>query len=95
MLSLMDNNDMALHLAGRAKALRLGANFSQKTLAARSGVSEGSIKRFERSGEIALASLLKISVALGCLENFEPVFAPKATPSLAQLTKPQRARGRG
>ena len=95
MLSLIDNNDMALHLAGRAKELRLGANFSQKTLAARSGVSEGSIKRFERSGEISLAALLKISVALGCLENFEPLFAPRQTLSIAQLTKPQRARGRG
>jgi len=35
-----------------------------------SGVSHGSLKRFEHSGQIALESLLKLAFVLECLEDF-------------------------
>ena len=38
-------------IAARAQARRLALNMSQKELAARSGVSLGSVKRFETTGE--------------------------------------------
>ena len=37
---------------------------SQKRLSEKSGVSLGSVKRFEQSGEISLSALTKIAIAL-------------------------------
>ena len=67
------NNDIAQKIV----RLRKRKKITQKQLAARSGVSLGSLKRFEQSGEISLQSLTKIAIALdveGELENlFENV----------------------
>lgn len=57
------------------RQFRLAQNLTQKGLALRSGVSLGSIKRFEASGEISLSSQLDIAMALGCLRDFESLFA--------------------
>ena len=54
MLSLINPEDTMCQLAERVKLSRLAENFSRKSLAERSGVSEASIKRFETTGEIAL-----------------------------------------
>lgn len=61
-------------LAERLKKLRKNIKISQSELANRSGVSLGSIKRFEQSGHISLESLLKIAHLLDRLEDFEAVF---------------------
>ncbi|MEM9858835.1 MAG: helix-turn-helix transcriptional regulator, partial [Bacteroidota bacterium] len=61
----------------RAKALRKAHGLSQSQLAEKSGVSFGSIKRFERSGKISLESLLKIAFVLDALASFEQLFPPK------------------
>ena len=47
---------------------------TQKQLAARSGVSLGSFKRFEQSGEISLQSLTKIAIALDVENELEGLF---------------------
>ena len=44
--------------------------YTQKELAERSGVSLGSLKRFENTGQISLESLLKLAFVLECLEGF-------------------------
>ena len=54
------NNDIAQKIV----RLRKRKKITQKKLAARSGVSLGSLKRFEQSGEISLQSLTKIAIAL-------------------------------
>lgn len=46
------------------KEIRLSQNLKRSTLALKSGVSESSLKRFERTGEISLDSLIKISNVL-------------------------------
>ena len=58
----------------KLKKLRKHKSYSQEELALRSGVSLGSIKRFERSGQISFESLLKIAHVLSRLEDFEKVF---------------------
>lgn len=55
------NKDLAL----RIKHIRRRRKISQEELSSRSGVSLGSIKRFETSGQISLISLTKIAVSLG------------------------------
>jgi HTH-type transcriptional regulator / antitoxin HipB len=61
-------------IAQNAKQLRLIKKMSRKTLAAHSGVSLGSIQRFEQTGKISLENLLKIAHALSALENFHALF---------------------
>ena len=51
-------------IAERMVQLRKRKKLSQKNLALRSGVSLGSLKRFEQTGEISLQSLTKIAIAL-------------------------------
>jgi transcriptional regulator with XRE-family HTH domain len=58
-------------LARRFKARRLALNLTQEGLARRSGVSWGSLKRFENRGMIALDSLLKLALVLDCLADFD------------------------
>lgn len=52
------------------KNQRLSFNLTQEGLANKSGVSLGSLKRFETTGQISLESLLKLAVILECLEDF-------------------------
>jgi hypothetical protein len=46
-------------------------NLTQSELAARSGVTFSSLKRFEREGLIALDSLLSLALVLNCLDDFD------------------------
>ena len=59
--------EMAGHIAKQAQEKRLSLNLSQQTLAERSGVSYGVLKKFERTGKISLESLLKLALTLGSL----------------------------
>ena len=89
-------------IAGRFKARRLAMNLTQEELALRSGVTLGSLKRFERLGLIALDSLLNLALVLNCLEDFDNLVlenqSAAATQSLdallAKSTLRQRATGR-
>lgn len=58
----------------KIKALRKQKSYSQAELAERSGVSLGSIKRFERTGQISLESIMRIAHVLGRLQDFDTVF---------------------
>ncbi len=64
------NNEIARKIV----RLRKRKKITQKQLAARSGVSLGSLKRFEQSGEISLQSLTKIAIALDVEEELENLF---------------------
>jgi len=54
--------------------LRKRKKLSQKKLAAKSGVSLGSLKRFEQSGEISLQSFTKLAIALELEGELETLF---------------------
>ena len=64
------NNDIAQKIV----RLRKRKKITQKQLAARSGVSLGSLKRFEQSGEISLQSLTKIAIVLYVENELEDLF---------------------
>ena len=68
--------DFLQEIASRHKALRKQAGFSQSELAKRSGVSLGSLKRFELTGQISLESLLKLADVLNRLNDFEAILQP-------------------
>ncbi len=63
------------NLTKRIKERRKEAKLTQKGLSLKSGVSYASIRRFERTGEISLRSLLRIADALDALADFETLFS--------------------
>lgn len=67
-------SQVQLELAERFKKLRKYKKLSQSELSDKSGVSLGSIKRFEYTGQISLESLLKLAHLFDRLDDFEEVF---------------------
>ena len=68
--------DWMLEMAKRHKILRKQAGFTQSELARRSGVSLGSLKRFETSGQISIQSLFLLIDVLGRLDDFDTILKP-------------------
>ncbi len=62
-------------LAQRVRNIRKRRSISQEKLAAMSGVSHGSIKRFETTGQISLISLTKIAMALDIADELRSLFS--------------------
>lgn len=54
-----------------------------------SGVSFGSIKRFETTGEISLLSLTKIAIALGCEDEIDGIFMKRPFESIQEVINGQ------
>jgi transcriptional regulator with XRE-family HTH domain len=90
MLSFSANKnpyEMRHLLAQRIKLLRKQKKYSQQELAERSNVSLGSYKRFEKSGQISLESLMRIAFILNRLEEFEKLFVPNNLDEIEKLFK--------
>ena len=90
--------DVQQELAARFKARRLTRNLTQQGLSDRSGVSWSSLKRFERTGLIALDSLLRLSLVLDCLGDFDQICAgtsDEQTKSLDELLMESKTRKKG
>ena len=90
-------HEMAKNIAKQAKEKRLDLNLSQQSLSDRSGVSYGTLKKFEHSGQISLESLLKLAVCLDSFDDFADLFTinPETYTSLDELLKTKtRKRGR-
>jgi len=69
--------DYLKETAEKCRKLRKELKMSQAELAERSGVSFGSLKRFEQTGKISFESLLKLAHILGRLSEFESLFLQK------------------
>lgn len=83
-------------LAGRIKTKRLRLNLTQEGISLRSGVSLGSLKRFESTGQISLESLLKLAHAVNALSDFDEIFQENnSRQSLFLPYEEQKKRKRG
>lgn len=78
-----------MEIACRMRKKRKAQKLTQKTLAQRSGVSLGSVKRFEQLGEISLSSLVKIAFALDSEEDFDALFSRKEYRSIQEVIDEQ------
>ncbi|MEE1193460.1 MAG: helix-turn-helix transcriptional regulator [Phascolarctobacterium sp.] len=67
--------EINMGIAKRVRALRKRRKISQAKLSELSGVSLGSLKRFESTGEISLLSLTKIAIALDVEGELKSLFA--------------------
>jgi transcriptional regulator with XRE-family HTH domain len=72
-LSIKSPPDVLAEVRDRFKRRRLARNLTQSGLSKRSGVSLGTLKRFETTGLIAFDSLLKLALVLECLDDFDRV----------------------
>lgn len=77
--------DLVEDISSRHKKLRKKLGLSQQELANRSGISLGSLKRFETTGQISFESLLKLAQILNRLEDFDEVF--KSNDSIEDVEK--------
>ena len=84
---LNTSTEVARTLADRVKTLRLQKKWKRSTLAARSGVSESSLRRFEQSGKVSLENFLKLLSALGRLDEMNELLQPPAARSIEDLVK--------
>ena len=72
-------------IAFNVRTHRKARKLSLKRLSEISGVSYGSMKRFESSGEISLISLLKIAVVLDCADAFKQLFSDIRPQSIQEI----------
>ena len=72
-------------IAERIRLIRKRRKLSQERLSEKSGVSLGSVKRFERSGEISLISLTKIAIALDLEQGLKDLFKDVPLLSLEEI----------
>lgn len=76
-------------IADRIVRLRKRKKISQKELAVRSGVSLGSLKRFEQTGEISLKSLTMLAIALGVEGELDALFSEVPFESIEEIINGQ------
>lgn len=82
--------EMDKKLAERISQIRKRRKISQKELSEKSGVSFGSIKRFETTGQISLISLTKIAIALGCSSEITEMFSDVPYLSIEEVISDNR-----
>ena len=66
--------EINLQLARRIGRIRKRRGISQERMSELSGVSFGSLKRFETTGQISLLSLTKLAIALECTDEIRHLF---------------------
>ncbi len=84
-LDAFNPHAIAWEIASRMKQRRLELRLTQQELARMSGVSLGSLKRFELSYEISLKHLLMLAVVLNATEDFAALFSHQQFGSIKEV----------
>ncbi len=94
--NLISSEDIAAALGARLEDRRLAENLTLEGLARRSGVALGTLKKFERSVQIALRSFIRLAVALKDEAALEKLLLAPEFETLNQVLasgkKPKRGR---
>lgn len=108
MANMLDDNEFLLNnfnpkaisekISKNFKKKRILSNITQKELAQKSGVSLGSIKRFETESEISLKHLLMLALVIDSSDDFLNLFTNTSYKNIEEVklsvTKKQRTRAR-
>ena len=73
-LQFVTYDEKQLEIAKRFVAIRKNKKISQQRLSILSNVSYASIRRFEKTGDISLSSLVKLALALQLYDDLDNLF---------------------
>ncbi len=79
-------------IASQFQARRLAQNLTQAALAKKSGVSLGTIRRFEQTGDISLKHLVLLATSMNIVQEVEGLF--HVEPVIDLYAKPPKLRKR-
>ena len=82
--------EMDAALAKRVRGIRKRRRLTQQALSDRSGVSLGTLKRFEATGQISLLSLTKLTIALNCDNEIRSLFSEVVYASIEEVIDEQK-----
>lgn len=82
--------EIGLAIAHRVRTRRKERGFTQEQMSRKAGMSLASYKRFEQKGLVALDSLIRISIALGCEDDFDELFAKRGYASIEEVIHGKR-----
>ena len=94
LFTLASSEEICKALAVRLKTHRLAQLLSQQELAASAGISTGTVRTLEQTGQTTLESFVRVVGALGLTNELEALFELRTT-SIAEMEraqKPQRRR---
>lgn len=80
-------------IARKEKERRRDKGLTQEELARRAGLSLSSLRRFEQTGEISFASLVRIGSVLDDEKAFLDLFAPQEYQTMKELLDAKRRKG--
>lgn len=81
--------EIDLELAQRLAGIRKRRRITQAELAKKAGVSLGSLRRFEQTGEISLHSLTLVCIALSLENELEALFQQPVFLSIDEVIRAQ------
>ena len=84
-------NEICVELGARLKAVRLAQGLLQVELAARAGLSRGTVNTLEQTGKSTVASLVRVVQALGLVDDLQDLFKLK-TRSIAEMEHKARSK---
>lgn len=82
--------EVMMVVANNTRRLRKRLKISRKKLSEMSGVSYGSIKRFEETGNISLLALTKIAMVLDTSVDIKKIFADVPYKSIQEVINEQK-----
>ena len=85
LLNIETPADKCAQIAQRLKLRRKELGLTQEVLARKSGVSLGSLRRFEQTGEISLHSLARLALVIDCGTDLDQLFAVKRYRSIQEV----------
>lgn len=83
-------DEICVELGARLKAARLAQGLLQAELAARAGLSRGTVTALEQTGQSTVTSLVRVVQALGLVDDLQDLFKLK-TRSIAEMEQNARS----
>ena len=93
--NMLSPQEILKEISSRLRSRRLARNLTQRGLARRSGVALGTLKKFESTGRISLASFVRLAVALKDEAAFEGLLLEEEFRTLEDVIRAERKPRRG
>lgn len=83
-------SDVAKRLAYKIKKIRKQKKITQRELSGRSNVSYATLRKFEKTGQISLESLIKLTMELGVVNEINELFENPVYNSIEEVINASR-----